>query len=433
MGFQSNKRLKKALLSEEVFTLFFLPKLFLHHMKTPNYLAVVLAGLLLFTACQKEYSIEAGTPNGTAKGSLKNPAGDCSDITITGQYVKDSTLGDSSYVTMEVNFSTPGAYNIYTDTANGFSFHSIGYIDSTGLQSIKLKATGKPLVSQLTNFTVNLDTSHCMFTISVTDTAVIRKDAVFTLAFTGGTCANANVQGTYEAGTKLDAANLVSLDVDVTSAGSYTITAGPVNGMTFSAKSTFTSTGPQTVTLKGSGTPMTAEIDSFPVNAGGTACGFEVSVEAGTGETGGGTIADNDNAWSFNHGKAFTEGSIDLAIVNANPLGGSGSILALTGRNLQNGDSALSILLVLPGSTITPGTFKTNQGNTTLFSLNSTNTGDPIYTSNNTTPDAVITVVIVSYDASSKIVTGTFSGNVMNEAGGGKVAITNGKFRAVVQ
>lgn len=402
-------------------------------MKISNYLPVVLAGLLLFAACQKEYSLEAGTTNGTAKGSLKNLAGDCSDITIAGQYVKDSTLGDSSYINIEVNFSSAGAYNVYTDTANGFSFQGTGYIDGTGVQSIKLKASGKPLVSKLTSFTVNLDTSHCMFTVSVTDTAVIKKDAVFTLAFTGGACANANVQGTYEAGTKLDAANLVSLDVDVASAGSYTITAGPLNGMTFSANNTFTSTGRQTVILKGSGTPIAAETDSIPVNAGGTVCKFEVPVEAGTGETGGGTTADKDNAWSFNHGKAFTEGSIDLASSTANPLGGSGSILALTGLNLPGADSALSIFLVLPGSTITPGTYKTNQGNTTLFSLNNTATGDPIYTSNSTTADAVITVVIVSYDASSKIVTGTFSGNVMNEAGGGKVAITNGKFRAVLQ
>lgn len=401
-------------------------------MKTPNYLAVVLTGLLLLAACQKEYSFETGTVDGIAKGSLKNPAGDCGDIAVAGQYVKDSTLGDSSYITIEVNFSSPGAYNIYTDTANGFSFQGIGITDSSGLQIIKLKAAGKPLVSQLTNFTVNMGTSHCMFTVSVTDTAVVIKYAVFTLASDGGTCANADVQGTYTAGTELDAFNLVSLDVDVAFPGSYSITAGPVNGMTFSAKSNFTSTGRQTVTLKGSGTPVTVEIDSIPVNAGGTVCRFAVQVEAGTGETDGGTIADKDNAWSFNHGRAFTEGSIDLAIVNANPLG-SGSLLALTGRNLQNGDSALSIFLLLPGSTITPGTYKTNQGNTTLFSLNNTSTGDPIYTSNNTTPDAVITVIIVSYDASSKIITGTFSGNVMNEAGGGKVAVTNGKFRAVVQ
>lgn len=401
-------------------------------MKTPNYLSVVLAGLLLFAACQKEYGIETETADGTAKGSLKDLTGNCNDIIVAGQYVKDSTLSDSSYITIKVNFSSPGAYNIHTDTANGFSFRGMGYINSTGLQSIILKAAGKPLVSQLTGFNINLDSSHCMFTVSVTDTAIIRKDAVFTLAFTGSTCANADVKGSYMSGTKLDAANLVSLDVDITSAGSYTITAGPVNGMTFSSKGTFNSTGRQAVTLKGSGTPISAEIDSIPVNAGSTACKFEVPVEAGTGETGGGTIADKDNAWSFNHGKAFTEGSIDLAIVSANPLG-SGSLLTLTGRNLQSADSALSIFLLLPGSTITPGTYKTNQGTTTLFSLNTTTTGDPIYTSNNTTPDAVITVTIVSYDASSKIITGTFSGNVKNEASGSLVAVTNGKFRAVVQ
>ena len=400
-------------------------------MRTSNYLVLALAGFFIFSACQKEFSSETGKTNGMARGSLKNLAGNCGDIVVAGQYIKDSTLDDSSYVTVQVNFTSTGVYTIYTDTANGFSFHDSGYINSTGLQSIKLTSAGKPLVKQLTGFTVNLDTSRCTFTINVTDTAVIIKDAVFTLAATGGACADANAEGTYEAGAALGAANLVSIDVDVATAGSYNIIAGPVNGMTFSAKSTFTTTGVQTVILKGSGTPAIAQTDSIPVVAGGTACKFEVVVEAATGETGGGTSA--GNAFSFNHGSAFTQGAVDLALVGPNPVG-TGSIFTFTGRNSPGADSALTIFILFPGSTITPGTYKTNQGNTVLFSLNAANeSGDPIYTSNNTTPEAVMSVVIVSYDVAAKLVTGTFSGNAMNEANGGVVAITNGKFSAVLQ
>jgi len=401
-------------------------------MKKFRYLVIALVGILIFYACQKETSFETGTLTGNAVGSLQNLAGECQDITVAGQYIKDSTLGDSSYVTVQVNFSTPGLYNIYTDTVNGFSFRDSGYIVSAGLQSIVLKAAGTPLVTQETSFAVYLDTSFCMFTVNVTDTAVVRRDAEYTLASTGSTCANATLEGAYAAGTALNSNNTVSIDLNVTSPGSYTISTTPTNGMTFAAQGTFTTTGLVTVALKGSGTPVTAQTDSIPITAGGTSCKFEVVVAAGTGTggTGGsGSGTNANNSWSFNHGSAFTQGSIDLALLNANPIG-TGSVFTLTGRN-ANADSAITFLMLLPGSTITPGTFKTNQGSSTLFSLNKT-TGDPIYTSNSTTPNAVMTIVIVSYDATTKIVTGTFSGNVENEATGNVVAITNGKFRATL-
>lgn len=141
-------------------------------MKTLKYLAIVSGVFLLFAACQKELSFENGLPIRVATGSLKSSLGNCMPVTINGKYVRGTAFTDSNSVIVQVNFSTPGSYSISTDTANGFSFQGSGITADSGLQSIILKGTGTPLAAQLSNFIVTFDTSVCMFSINVADTAI---------------------------------------------------------------------------------------------------------------------------------------------------------------------------------------------------------------------------------------------------------------------
>src|SRR5438128_10060945 len=119
----------------------FIKKLFLCYMKSLKHLLVVLAGIAVFTACQKELSFESGFSGGRGKGSLLSAAGDCQPIIIGGYYLKDSTLNDSNYVIVNLNVTNPGTYNIFTETKNGFSFADSGFFIRTGPQQLKLKAT----------------------------------------------------------------------------------------------------------------------------------------------------------------------------------------------------------------------------------------------------------------------------------------------------
>lgn len=139
-------------------------------MKATKYLAVVLGGLLLFAACKKELSFENNLPQGNASGTLKSLSGDCQPMTVKGNYVRDSILTDSNYIIVQINFSLPGKYKVTTDTTNGFYFQDSGYALVTGLQDIKLKGSGKPILVQQTNFLVSFDTSACTFLVNVTDT-----------------------------------------------------------------------------------------------------------------------------------------------------------------------------------------------------------------------------------------------------------------------
>lgn len=141
-------------------------------MKVLKYLIIVLIGFFLFVSCQKELSFENGLPLTAAAGSLKSTSGNCMPVTINGIYIKDSMLTDSNSVVVQVNITTPGSYNISTDTSNGFSFHSSGIATDSGLQSITLKGTGKPALAQQTNFVVAFDTSICLFSINVIDSAI---------------------------------------------------------------------------------------------------------------------------------------------------------------------------------------------------------------------------------------------------------------------
>lgn len=509
-------------------------------MKSMKLLLTVFVGFFLFIACQKELSFEAGNTGGLATGTLKDSLGNCTPVSVFGMYVVDSTLNANHYVLIQANFTTAGVYRITTNFKNGFSFSDSGSVATPGPQTIKLKATGKPTRPIPTEFDVQFGTSSCKITVTViatpggggggaavytltgsggtcsnanvqgTYTAGIPLSAsnivilpvnvtapgtysistipvngitfagsgslsaagaatitltgsgtpanarqitipitagtsncafpvtvtsqgggsaaAFTLVGSPGPCTNANVQGTYIAGTALTGANKVTIQVNVTTAGSYTITSAPVNGMTFSRSGTFTNTGAQSVDLQGTGTPTAGGNHQFPIVAGTSGCAFTVSVNPPSGG-GGGIPTAADSAWSFNQGSLFFFGPMDTAFMTLAP--NVSSVLIITGSTYHTIDSLFYIHVLFPGSTIQPGTYSTSNNARFVFSFNGAVSGIPIYIAEPTTSNAVMSVVITSYNSTTRIVQGTFSGNALNAAGA-IVPITNGKFRATV-
>src|SRR5687768_46508 len=82
----------------------------------------------------------------------------------------------------------------------------------------------------------------------------VTPSAGFVFETSGGNC-NTTVSGLYTTGIPLDASNTVSVQVNVTSPGTYSIITSTISGIKFSDEGSFTNTGIQTITLKGSGTP----------------------------------------------------------------------------------------------------------------------------------------------------------------------------------
>jgi hypothetical protein len=241
-------------------------------------LLLVAASFTFFLSCQKELQYDnSGASTGTLKKDL---GGDCLPVVINGIYIKDSTLTAVNFVDVQVNVSFPGTFTIKSDSVNGFSFSKTGSV-VLGLNTIRLYATGKPLVAGVNTFTVTYGTSTCSFDITVLGPPP--PPAIFSLVGSPNACANATTAGVYTVGVPLTAANTLTIEVDVSATGAYTIAATTTNGFLYTGTGLFGLTGPQTVTLTGSGTPLTAGTTDISVVTPLSNCTHTVTVLGGGG------------------------------------------------------------------------------------------------------------------------------------------------------
>lgn len=194
--------------------------------------------------------------------------GACTGATVAGTYALGVALTVSNTVSIQVNVTSPGTYSISTAAVAGISFSKSGSFSSTGVQTVVLVGSGTPTASGAQSFTVGAP--GCSFSLNITG------PATYTLSGAPGGCTAAVVNGTYAAGVALTAANTVSIQVNVTVTGSYTINTNTVSGFSFSKTGVFTATGVQTVVLNGSGTPTAGGATTFTVGTGG--CTFTLNV-----------------------------------------------------------------------------------------------------------------------------------------------------------
>ena len=231
---------------------------------------------LLIISCQKEKSFEQGKPS---KGSLQDSLGNCLSEDIVGLYKAGLTLSDSNYIDVTVAVTQPGSYVISTDTVNGYYFRSTGNFASAGNTVVRLKGFGTPLSAGNDDFTISYDNSFCPVTISVmTSGSSSGGTAVLSLSGSGGNCMNYNLMGTYTQSVVLNTSNKVQIEVNVTSPGTWIMGTNTVDGFSFYGSGTFASTGVQTITLDGVGTPGAAGSQTFLVTAGSSSCSFLVTV-----------------------------------------------------------------------------------------------------------------------------------------------------------
>jgi hypothetical protein len=235
--------------------------------------SLLIVTTVFFIACQKEVSFEQGNTTASV-GSLSLDAnGNCLGAVVSGTYFKDTAIKASNYVDVNVQVDTIGTYTISSDTVNGYYFKATGSFTATGAQSVRLIGGGKPLTTGTNIFTVTYNGTICEFSVTVL-AGTGATNAVFTVD-----CTSPVINGIYKAGTALTASNTVTLNVNVTTIGSWTISTTPaVNGIIFNGSGTFATTGANTITLTGSGTPASAATSSFPVTVGTATCNFSITV-----------------------------------------------------------------------------------------------------------------------------------------------------------
>lgn len=227
------------------------------------------------TVCNFSITVFAmGGGFGTALYTLGGSPGNCSVSNITGNYISGLPVTANNKVEMTVNVTTIGTYVITTTAINGITFSASGTFTNPGIQNIFLTAGGTPTGAGTFNYPVTNGATNCSFSITYTTVIV---NASFALSGAPGNCTGAVVNGTYTAGTALTASNTATINVNVTSPGNYSIATTPVNGISFLATGTFNITGPQQVTLNGTGTPTAAGTFNYPLTGAGNTCTFSVT------------------------------------------------------------------------------------------------------------------------------------------------------------
>ena len=239
---------------------------------------------IVFSSCQKELSAETGS----ALGSLaKDAAGDCAPISVNGAYKKDTVLAAANFVDVQLDVTQVGIYIISTDTVNGYYFRATGVTPVPGANSIRLVGFGKPIAVGVDVFTVKFGGTTCQFTVNVTlgTGGGGGTTAVFTFASAGAACAGATQTNNFYVGIPTNPAiNKMTLLVNVTQAGTYTLTTTPVNGLTFTGTGTLSVGTNQPLVLGASGTftgaPGSVAYTFSTTTPVASTCGFSLTVQA---------------------------------------------------------------------------------------------------------------------------------------------------------
>lgn len=238
--------------------------------------------LVVMAGCQKELSFEQS--KNPAEGSLLSEvSGDCLPKTVNGTYEAGTALVASHTITVDVDVTKTGSYIVTTDTVNGIYFRGSGLFTATGSNTITLRGNGTPFAAGTFNFVVSFNGTICDIQVTILPSGA-GGPAAFTFESTGtpASCSGASAAGNYIIGTALNSSNTVTLSVNVTTIGTYSISTTATNGMTFSGSGAFVTTGVQPVVLTGSGTPTgTAGAVMIPVTAGSSTCSFQVTTVAG--------------------------------------------------------------------------------------------------------------------------------------------------------
>lgn len=206
----------------------------------------------------------------------------CADITLTGTYREGVALNDTNYIVVPVKVLAPGKTTISTDIVNGMQFTSGEVVlefntAANNIQNVVLKSTSMtPNVVGEYKFTITA-TKGAQATCNV-NVNVVAQDVAYTFI-----CNNITVNGKYAPKIAMDASNYVQVRVNVQYKGDYEIKTNEVNGISFEAKGTFTTTGEQTVILKASGTPISGGGQNFKITSnsnsatGNTTCTFPIT------------------------------------------------------------------------------------------------------------------------------------------------------------
>jgi hypothetical protein len=370
-----------------------------------------------FISCEKEYSIESGSgtgpvSNGSAVFTFAGAPNACAAPVINGNYKVGTAMAASNTIVLSVNVTVAGTYTISTGQVNGVTFSVTSSFSTTGPQIVQLLGSGTPTSAGPFNYTPG--TSGCAFSITFDSNGGV------SIGTANYTCTDLVATGTYTQNSTLGSSNTLVLKVNVTTAGTYSITNGPNDGFTFSGSGTL-AVGAQTITLAGSGIPAQPGTATFSFGSGTTVCSVDINVIAASG--GGGNTTDYlkatiagtaTNTFNANLTGLFTAYSLPATPGTLNVSGGNGPEILELGFISATGNVTAITYKNLTPSNVLSGViiqYTDTAGNSWLSSTSVANTCTAIITG--LTPTRA---------------TGTFSGTLYNSSETITKTVTNGSF-----
>lgn len=250
---------------------------------------------------------------------------DCAAIQVKGNYVKGRELTSSHYLTIPVTVTKAGEYTFYATTVNGYSFFISGTFLKPGSYTIQAAGQGIPVAAQTDDLAINANG------VDVTCTPPVKVNVQTDIATYTLNCSSVSVHGTYLKGVALTSSNNITMNVNVSTPGSYIITTTMLNGVIFTTSGVFSSTGTSMVTLMGSGAPTVNENFEVTItsntSAGNAVCNAQIPITLPAMTY---AVIGADNVYSWH------PSNIRAKAFNSSSFGPSGKVKMISFNNLWN-------------------------------------------------------------------------------------------------
>ena len=123
------------------------------------------------TQCDVAVQVLPAGAGGPASFTFAGAGGGCTSPAISGDYIIGTPLTSANTVTLTVNVTAIGVYNITTTTKQGMTFSGSGSLTAIGPQIIQLNGTGTPIApAGAISFPVTAGSTTCNFTINLLTT-----------------------------------------------------------------------------------------------------------------------------------------------------------------------------------------------------------------------------------------------------------------------
>jgi hypothetical protein len=151
----------------------------------------------------------------------------CASVSVLGDLFLKTPLTVNNKITLSVNVTALGAWNISTNTNNGITYSGSGTFKNLGLQQIELVGSGTPSMAGVTALNITSNSSegniNCPISVNV-------KDVQYEIQ-----CNLITSDGVYLQESPLDKSHVINVPVKVIAPGKTVISTTNVNGVIFSS------------------------------------------------------------------------------------------------------------------------------------------------------------------------------------------------------